>query len=87
MICMNLGNFDDAARPDISRFVAKIGAPYVVLVHQHYENSWIVPDDSSRQRMMSLFSGAVSRSVRLRAESSGRDLSVGNRSAELLRYS
>jgi glycosyltransferase involved in cell wall biosynthesis len=59
VVCVNLGNFTDAmTRGDIHRFVAKIRAPYVVIIHQHCENNWVVPDDYSRQCMVRFFAAA-----------------------------
>ncbi len=58
VVCVSLGNFGDAARPDISRFLAKLRAPYILIIQQHYENSWLVPDDYTRERMKRLFTGA-----------------------------
>lgn len=58
-VCISLGNFADAmTRHDIHRFVAKIRAPYVIVIQQHYENNWVVPDEYNRQRMVRFFTSA-----------------------------
>ena len=58
-VCMNLGNFADAmSRHDIYRFLARIRAPYVVVIQQHYENQWVIPDDYYRQRIVRFFTAA-----------------------------
>ena len=59
VVCMSLGNFADAmSRNDIHRFLARIEAPYVVVVQQHHENQWVIPEDYQRQRMLRFFTAA-----------------------------
>jgi glycosyltransferase involved in cell wall biosynthesis len=60
VVCVNLGNFADAMyRTDIQRLMLKLAVPYVVLVHQHYENNWVVPDESTRARTVRFLRAAA----------------------------
>jgi glycosyltransferase involved in cell wall biosynthesis len=58
-LCVSLGNFGDLiTRNDVQRFVEKIGAPYSLLVQQHYENHWTILDDYHRHRLVDFLVGA-----------------------------
>jgi glycosyltransferase involved in cell wall biosynthesis len=59
VVCFSLGNFEDIVwRNDVQRFAAKLGAPYTIIVQQHYENQWMILPDHHRRRLVGFLEAA-----------------------------